>query len=63
MLRIWLLTVFQVLIVAAFLAAIFQWESADRNDRSRAIGWTALGAGLVGAVIDAAIGFGWSSTF
>jgi hypothetical protein len=58
MLRIWLLTVFQVLIVAAFLVAIFQWESADRNDRSRTIGWTALGAGIIGAAIDAAIGFG-----
>jgi hypothetical protein len=58
MLRIWLLTVFQVLIVAAFLVAIFQWESAHRNDRSRAIGWTALGVGIIGAAIDAAIGFG-----
>jgi hypothetical protein len=38
MLRIWILIVFQLLIVAAFLVAIFQWESTDRNDRSRAIG-------------------------
>jgi hypothetical protein len=59
----WLLTVFQVLIVAAFLVAIFQWESGNGSYRSRTIGWTALGAGLVGAAIDLAIGFDWSSTY
>ena len=58
MFRIWILTVFQVLMVAALLVAIFQWESRDGSHRSRAIGWTALGAGIIGAAIDIAIGFG-----
>jgi hypothetical protein len=63
MFRIWILCVFQVLIVAAFLVAIFQWESGDRSYRSCAIGWTALGAGIIGAAIDIAIGVGWFSTY
>jgi hypothetical protein len=63
MFRIWILSLFQVLIVAAFLVAIFQWESGDGSDRSRAIGWTALGGGIMGAAIDMAIVFGWFSTY
>jgi hypothetical protein len=61
MFRIWILCVFQVLIVAAFLVAIFQWESGDGSYRS--ISWTALSAGIIGAAIDLAIGFGWSFTY
>jgi hypothetical protein len=63
MFRIWILVAFQVLIVAAFLVAIFQWESRNGSDRSRAIGWTALSAGIMGAAIDVAIVFGWFSTY
>jgi hypothetical protein len=63
MFRIWIFCVFQVLIVAAFLVAIFRWESGDRSYRSCAIGWTALSVGIIGAAIDVAIGFGWSSTY
>jgi hypothetical protein len=62
MFRIWILCVFQFLIVAAFVVAIFQRESGDRSYRSCAIGWTALGVGIIGATIDAAIGFGCFST-
>jgi len=51
---------FQLLIVGAFVVAFMSWQIDDGNARTKAVGWIALGIGLMGAGVDAAIELGWT---